>query len=162
MKLALRFAGLQILLGCATALAAAAQLSPIDEAAAFRAAGFRFKAGQWHACDDPTPPYAPGVVREVRDLNGDGLPEAVLTEGSAYCYGNAGVSYSLVSKQADGSWRLVTTDTGIATFLPTRGAEGWPDIEVGGPGACFPVMRWNGRAYLLQRHQFQGKPCRAD
>jgi hypothetical protein len=37
---------------------------------------------------------------------------------------------------------------------------GWPDISVGGPGFCFPVMRWNGRAYVRRRMEYDGKPCK--
>ena len=40
-------------------------------------------------------------------------------------------------------------ETGIPMFLAERGAENYPDIEVGGPGACFPVERWNGQSYRL-------------
>ena len=37
--------------------------------------------------------------------------------------------------------------------------DGWPDIQVGGPGFCFPVLRWNGKEYILNRHEYEGKPC---
>ncbi|MCB1965197.1 MAG: hypothetical protein KDI64_03840 [Candidatus Accumulibacter sp.] len=143
-----------------TVLGSPLTLSAADEAAAFKAAGFTLKDKRWQACDDPTPGYTPGAISEVRDLNGDGQPEAVITEGGTFCYGNTGVGYSLVSKQANGSWKLVTSGTGIITFLSTTGVGGWPDIEIGGPGFCFPVERWNGRKYALQRHQYEGKPCR--
>ena len=161
MKPTLLLAGAPLILFCASVLGAPAKLSPADEAAAFRAAGYKLKGKQWRACDDPTPSYTPGAVAEVRDLNGDGLPEVVLTEGSSYCYGNTGAAYSLVGKQADGSWKRIAQGTGILTFLSTKGVGGWPDIEIGGPGFCFPVERWNGRNYALQRHHYEGKPCRA-
>jgi hypothetical protein len=66
----------------------------------------------------------------------------------------------LVSKQADGSWKRIAAAQGIPTFLGTKGAGDWPDIEVGGPGFCFPVQRWNGREYVLHHHSYEGKPCR--
>jgi len=135
-------------------------LPPPDESAAFRAAGFEQAGGEWRACGDPgTASYTPGEISQVLDLNNDGLPEAVLTEGSAFCFGMTGMGYSLVSKQADGSWRLLDGRGGIPTFLGTRGKDGWPDIEVGGPGFCFPVLRWDGTEYKVDRHQYQGKPC---
>lgn len=153
---------LPVLLACASAAVAQTSLSRADEAAAFKAAGYTLQGKQWRGCDDPSPSYTPGAIQEVRDLNGDGLPEAVITEGSGYCYGNTGAGYNIVSKQANGSWKSVSNGPGMVTILTTKGANGWPDLEVGGPGFCFPVMRWNGRVYALQRHQYEGKPCRPD
>jgi hypothetical protein len=102
----------------------------------------------------------PGAIESVRDLNGDGRPEAVVTESSMFCYGNTGVGFALVSKQAAGNWKMVTSGPGIANFLDTGGTAGWPDVEIGGPGFCFPVMRWNGKDYVLHRHQYEGKACK--
>lgn len=136
-------------------------LTAADHAAAFRAAGFKFIGGKWSACGDPgTPSYSPGQIETVRDLNGDGRPEAVITEGGTYCFGMTGTGYTVVSKRADGTWKRITNGTGIPNFLATKGVGGWPDIEVGGPGFCFPVERWNGKAYVLNRHQYDGKPSR--
>jgi hypothetical protein len=153
-------AALCAMLACAASLAAAASLSPADEAAAFKAAGFKQQGKQWRACDDPTASYTPGALQEVRDLDGDGRPEAIIVEGGTFCYGNTGAGYSLVSQQANGRWKLITSGTGILTVLATKGAGGWPDLEIGGPGFCFPVERWNGREYVLHRREYEGKPCR--
>lgn len=140
---------------------AQAALSTADRAAAFEAAGFKLEGGQWSACGDPgSESYTPGEIETVRDLNGDGRPEAVIVEGSAACFGNAGTGYTIVSKQRDGKWKLITGSPGIPTFLATKGTGGWPDIEIGGPGFCFPVERWDGKEYVFNRHQYEGKPCR--
>lgn len=144
---------------------AQARLTPADETAAFRAAGFKKVGRQWKSCDDSDAgSYTPGTVEQVRDINGDGLPDAVITEGSAMCYGMTGQSFWLVSKQAGGTWKLVFNEVAVPTFLPRRAAPGvsggWPDVELGGPGFCFPVWRWNGSAYALNRFQYEGKPCR--
>jgi hypothetical protein len=162
MRRASTFACLVCLVGFATGPALAqAQLTRAEQAAAFRAAGFSQSGGQWRACGDPgSAGYTPGTIEAVRDLNGDGRPEALITEGSGACFGHAGTGFSLVSQQPDGGWRLITGGPGIATVLDTRGVAGWPDIEVGGPGFCFPVERWNGRAYVRHRHQYEGRPCR--
>ncbi len=142
--------------------AAAKPLPSADETAAFRAAGFTKRDGKWRSgCDDPgTASYSAGSLDKVTDLNGDGLPEAVLAEGGTYCYGDVGQGYWLVSKLASGSWKLMTSGTGMPVFLGTTGADGWPDISVGGPGFCFPVERWDGREYKLQRWEYEGKPCK--
>lgn len=136
-------------------------LSAADQAAAFRAAGFRLARGKWRNCDDPgTAGYAAGAIEQARDVDGDGLPDAVVTEGSTFCFGMTGTGFAVVSKQPGGAWKLITQSEGVATFLPRRAAKGWPDLEIGGPGFCFPVHRWNGRAYVQNRYQYQGRPCR--
>jgi hypothetical protein len=142
--------------------AAPGTLSAADEAAAFKAAGFTRRGKVWRSdCDDPgTPSYTPGRVEEVADRNGDGQPDVLITEGGSYCYGNTGQGYWLVARQSDGGWLLMTRNTGMPSFLKTTGAQGWPDISVGGPGLCFPVQRWNGREYKLQRWEYDGKACK--
>ncbi|MFP5403517.1 MAG: hypothetical protein ACLGG2_02365 [Gammaproteobacteria bacterium] len=35
-----------------------------------------------------------------------------------------------------------------------------PDISIGGPGFCFPVVRWNGKACALHRCEYAGKRCK--
>lgn len=149
-----------LLLLSAPLAAEPAQLSAADQAAAFKAAGFTLKGKRWQMCDDPTPTYTPGNIDSVRDLNGDGRPEAVITEGGTYCYGHAGSGFSVVSQQANGSWKLMSSGTGIPDFLATKGSGGWPDLQVGGPGFCFPVLRWNGREYAPHRQEYEGKPCK--
>ena len=141
---------------------AGTSLSAAEQTAVFKAAGFKLKGKEWLSCDtgDSGAPYDPGVIGEVRDLNGDGRPEAVVTEGGSYCYGNTGTGFTLLSKQANGSWRVITGNTGIPEFLKTRGKDGWPDISVGGPGFCFPVERWNGKTYELNRFEYEGKHCK--
>jgi len=160
MKICMLIATAAILSCSVTARSAPSSLSPVDQASAFKAAGFTLKGKQWRNCDDPAPSYSPGEVAEVRDLNGDGRPEALITEGGTYCFGSTGAGYTLVSKQADGSWKKITSGTGVPTFLTVKGKDGWPDIEVGGPGFCFPVEHWNGREYALNRYQYEGKSCR--
>lgn len=107
-------AALALTLGAATAHAAG-QLGAADRAAAFKAAGFTQKGPQWRRCDDPSAGYEPGTIAEARDLNGDGRPEAVITEGGSQCYGSTGAGYSLVSKQAGGGWKLMSQGTGMLT-----------------------------------------------
>jgi hypothetical protein len=159
MRATVLIASLSFCISCSAAAQTA--LSPADEAAAFRAAGFTRTADQWQACGDPgTASYTPGAIDSVADLNGDGRPEAFVSEGSTFCFGSTEVGYALVSKQADGSWKLITGGPGIPTPLATKGTGGWPDLEIGGPGFCFPVERWNGREYQLNRLQYEGKSCK--
>jgi hypothetical protein len=69
-----------------------------------------------------------------------------------------GVDHRLVARQR--AWKLIANGTGMVSFLDTRGAGGWPNLEVGDPGSCFPVERWNGKEYKLQRYEYEGKPCK--
>lgn len=143
-----------------SALAAPGELRPADEAAAFKAAGFKQHGKSWKSCADSSANYVPGAIEQVQDLNGDGQPEAIITESGSSCYGDTGVGYALVSKQANGSWKLITRGIGILTVLPTKGKDGWPDLEIGGPSFCFPIERWNGSTYKQYRLQYAGKPCK--
>lgn len=143
--------------------APAAQSAAARDAAIFRAAGFKQTKRGWESgCDDPSAgaAYGAGAIEQVKDLNGDGRPDAVVIESGSYCYGNTGQAFWLVSQQANGTWKLLYNETGIAEFLATKGVGGWPDISVGGPGFCFPVVRWNGTAYKLNRNAYEGKACR--
>ena len=136
-------------------------LTAAERAAAFRAAGFKLQRGKWSACGDPgTAAYTPGTIELAADLNGDGRPEALMSEGSSYCFGATEVGYWLVTKRADGGWTLLSQGQGMATPLTSRGIANWPDLQIGGPGFCFPVLRWNGRAYVQNRFEYEGKRCR--
>src|SRR3546814_2334843 len=64
-----------------------------------------------------------------------------------------GQGYALLSKQPNGGWRMMDGGQGIPEFLATKGAGGWPDISIGGPGFCFPVVRWNGKEYAIHRSE---------
>jgi len=157
----MRTAVVLVCLSLAAPAAAQTALSPADQAAAFTAAGFKRVAGQWRACEDPgTDSYGPGTIDQVTDLNGDGRPEAIIAESSGFCYGMQGSGYMLVGKQADGSWKLITSGSGMLSPLQTRGTGGWQDLEIGGPGFCFVVARWNGREYLFNRYEYDGKACK--
>ena len=142
---------------------AAAAPTGAEEAAIFKAAGFIQRDREWRTKDCEGlegSSYSPGKLDEYRDLNGDGRPEAVVSEGSGICYGNAGTHFWLMSQQAGGGWKLMLSETGIPDFLATKGDGGWPDVSVGGPGFCFPVLRWNGSTYENNRSEYQGRPCK--
>lgn len=137
---------------------AAATLSAPERTAVYIAAGAKRRGSGWAICTDDA--NAVARIDSVSDLNGDGRPEAVVSEDGSYCNGGAETGFALVSKQANGKWRLMVSMSGMPEFMNTKGAGGWPDISVGGPGFCFPVLRWNGRNYVNQRREYDGKPCR--
>ena len=116
------------------------------------------RGARWKICAEDLD--ASARIEKIADLNGDGRPEAIVSEDGSYCHGAAGTGFMLLSQQADGKWKPIVTMDGIPELLTTRGAGGWPDISVGGPGFCFPVLRWNGRVYANHRREYEGKPCR--
>jgi hypothetical protein len=119
----------------------------------FKAANFKKTKNGWAGnCNQ-------GEIIIYKDLNGDGHKDAVIQDSSSMCYGNTGVGYYIVSQQKDGKWKKIFSDSGIPTFLKTKGKDGWPDIENGGPGFCFAVYRWNGKEYVFNRREYQGKAC---
>jgi hypothetical protein len=142
--------------------ASAAAPTPAVDRAIYRAAGFTWSKGAWRSdCGDPgTLSYSGGTIERIGDLNGDGLPEVLVIEGGTYCYGNTGTGFWLLAGQPGGKWKLMLRTMGMAEVLKTRGAANWPDILVGGPGFCFAVRRWNGKAYVLNRFEYEGKRCR--
>jgi hypothetical protein len=62
----------------------------------------------------------------------------------------AGVQLDLLIKGKDGKWASQFGFPGMYTILETKNL-GFPDIEIGGPGTCFPVWRWNGKSYALHK-----------
>ena len=137
-----------------------AQLSPAEQASIMTAAGYRRVGKAWKGCEGSSSVDKDGV--EIRDLNGDGRPEAVITASGYECYGNAGQGFAVL-RAVPGGWKTMAEETGIPTSLNERGARGYPDIEIGGPGVCFPVERWNGKSYRVgggRTDDDEGKPCK--
>jgi hypothetical protein len=147
----------------ALVVATAISVPPAEQAAIFTAAGFKRHGAAWKTdnCDGmESESYSPGEIDTYRDLNGDGRPEAIVIEGGAICYGNTGMYFWLVSKQANGTWKPITDALAMPEFLRTKGVGGWPDIYMGGPGFCRSVLRWNGKAYVQNRFEYDGKRCK--
>lgn len=86
---------------------------------------------------------------EVKDLNGDGQPE-VFTKRFGGMFGMAGVEIQLYVKAQNGKWISQFGFPGDYKILSAK-SGGYPDIEIQGPGTCFPVWRWNGSAYAIHK-----------
>jgi hypothetical protein len=141
----------------AGASGAANDLTVANRAAIYQAAGLTKKGPDWVGCEGHT--TASIEKDDVRDINGDGQPDAIITESGSYCYGNTGQGFHLLTKTPGGAWKLLYSNTGIPTFLETR-ANGWPDVEIGGPGFCFPILRWTGNTYDFHRnHEYEKGAC---
>jgi hypothetical protein len=89
----------------------------------------------------------------LRDLNGDGTSEVFVLFGNACLSGFAGSSLALYIKDASGKYQVnLGFPAGGYDVLETKNA-GYPDLQIGGPGFCHPVWRWNGKTYDFLRNQ---------
>jgi hypothetical protein len=143
------------------ATAPAKGLTADDRTAIFRAAGATKTSFGWSLCPEDSLREA-ATIEEKGDLNGDGRPDVVVVQSGTFCYGMTGMGFALVSKQANGSWQTVpgAGGQGIPEFLTTKGTGGWPDIEIGGPGFCFPIWRHGPRGYDFHRQkEYQAGAC---
>ena len=86
---------------------------------------------------------------EAVDLNGDGQLE-VLTQEFGSCFGRAGVQMNLFIKDKGGKWQPQFGFPGSPKILEAKN-HGFPDIEVLGPGTCFPVWRYDGKQYDIAK-----------
>lgn len=136
-------------------------LSTADRDALFRAAEMQpIGGGKWTGCVDDSSGRSEAQVAMVQDINGDGRPEAMIRDGGTYCNGMAGVNSTVLTRDASGAWRIIYSNQGFVNFLVSRGTDGFPDIEAGLPGFCFPYFRWNGQEYeMIARLSDEGKAC---
>lgn len=141
-------------------MAEAAALTPAQREALFRAAGMQPVGERWTGCPDDDSGQSTAEITMVRDLNGDGRPEAAIADGGTFCNGHAGMSSTVLTQDADGSWSVVYRNQGFVNFLISRGTDNFPDIEAGLPSFCFPYFRWNGTDYAkIAQLDEAGRAC---
>jgi len=95
---------------------------------------------------------------EQRDINADGVKELIvksfpaqLGNGVTGCYGMTGQNIYLMTS-LNGAWINLTGhagDDGFSFVFHPREPGEMPDIEVTGPGFCFPIQRFYKGAYNL-------------
>jgi len=120
--------------------------SPAELKAIYAAVGLKERKGK--VLDDCEQPVWPKI--DFVDLNGDDQAEVFVFVSSS-CYGAAGGQLSLLIKDNSGRWKSnLGFPAGGYKVLSTKN-KGYPDIEIGGPGFCFPVWRWNGTKYDIHK-----------
>jgi len=87
------------------------------------------------------------------DLNGDGVEEVLVQAGNSCTSGMTGTSATLFIK-IDGRYQTQLGFPGIVEPLKTK-HKGYADLQIGGPGFCFPVWVWDGKAYVHDRNEPQ-------
>jgi hypothetical protein len=139
-----------------------AALSSSEQDAIMRAVGLTRSGAVWKGCEGTSEADAKSV--EIKDINHDGRPEAVVTD-SGMCYGNTGQEFTIL-RATPGGWAQMMQTIGIPIYLKARGVDGYPDIMVGMPGTCFGVDRWNGSEYKYIGSRYDSKdpdsakPCK--
>lgn len=129
------------------------QISTKETSQIFKAAGFKKTKYGWEGnCDI-------GEITTYKDLNGDGLKDAIISDADSTCYGREMVGYHIISQQKKGIWKIIVENRGTPTFLDTKGKDGWPDLINAGSGFCFAVFRWDGQEYKVHRYEYEGKAC---
>lgn len=87
-----------------------------------------------------------------RDINGDGVNELIVyttVSGASGCVGQAGQEIDLLIPDGNGGWsRHFGFDAHGLNFYDRPGSE-WPDVEISGPGFCFPIWRHHDGGYGL-------------
>jgi hypothetical protein len=146
----------------------ASSLSPNDYDTIMKTAGFKKFGKVWAADADSAKEGCSAGIDDsqfasepsIRDLNGDGNPEVVVSDSGLYCYGNTERGFAIVSWTGS-NWKPLLNSAGIPMFVPRKGSP-WPDIEIGGPGFCFHRVRWSGKGYSGDGGWFyDGKPCKS-
>lgn len=137
-------------------------LSAAERNAIFKAAGVRqVGGGKWTGCVEDPSGHSFAQLALYNDVNGDGRPEAAILDHGSYCNGFVGVRSTVMTRTSGGTWKIMLTSQGFVNFLVSRGADNFPDIEIGMPGFCFPYRRWNGTEYpIVAMLDDNGKPCR--
>jgi len=138
-----------------------AALSAAERETLFRAAGKQpVGGGKWTACTDDPSGFSEATVTLVRDLNGDGRPEAVVGDSGSFCNGHVGMNSTVLTQEESGAWRVIYGNQGFVNFLVSRGVDNFPDIETGLAYSCFPYFRWNGSEYTkIAQLDEQGRTC---
>jgi len=149
-------------------------LPPEDHTAILRAAGFTNPHGdnQWTYGEDGCDSVW-AEVEEVRDINGDGRPDAVVKADDDQCLGMNQRLVILLTRAANG-WTVVTEFRqrfAVHAFYARPGIA-WPDIEIfdGMTGeqkpdgdieasGCERFLRWNGREYIDGGTSQNGQVC---
>lgn len=133
---------------------AAGQVTPADQRAIFAVLDLKVAPDGKGFLDTLCEQPADATV-ELRDMNGDGKEEVLVVYGNTCTSGMAGASVILFIKNAAGKYEANLGFPGVTADPKPEKSQGYPDLLIGGPGFCFPVWRWDGKAYDFSRNEPQ-------
>ncbi len=85
------------------------------------------------------------------DLNKDGKEEIFVVFGNTFTSGHAGSSVTVFIKNGSGGYTPNLGFPGMGPDVLGTVNQGYPDLLIGGPSFEYPVWRWNGKEYTLNR-----------
>jgi hypothetical protein len=118
-----------------------------------RVLGVRLSAGGSLVDSTCGQPVMPSI--RFPDLNGDGVPEVVVESGNGCTSGMAGTSVWAFVRDPQGRFQPNLGFPGMIAEIRTAAEGEFPELLIGGPGFCFGVWRWDGRAYVHARNEPQ-------
>ena len=83
------------------------------------------------------------IAMVLRDLNGDGHPEVIVSEGNGCLYGMRGVVTHFLAADAQGNWREILHGDGDSYEIKPAKPGTWPTILPGVMGFCYPVYDYS-------------------
>lgn len=101
--------------------------------------------------DNQSADYPFDILVYPTDLNKDGTEEIFITYGNSFTSGLTGSNVQLFIRDAYGDWHPQLGFPGVTPDALGTGNLGYPDLLIGGPGNIFPVYRWNGKIYDINR-----------
>lgn len=132
------------------------KLSPAEQAEIYGKLGLKVGEGGKTLVDEACGQEVSSEV-QIKDLNGDGVDEVLITYGNSCMSGMAGSSVVLFIKDKTGHYQSQLGFPGVIAEVRPAKAGGYPDLLIGGPGFCFPVWHWDGKAYVHLRDEPQEK-----
>lgn len=91
-----------------------------------------------------------------KDINGDGVNEIEVASGveqlgtgAIACFGGAGQDIYLLISDGKGGWQTEFGYDAASLGYHSRGKGLFPDVEITGPGFCFPIWRYFNGQYAI-------------
>lgn len=136
------------------------KLTQAEKETIFNELGFQVSAGGL-TLEDPEcgPVY---MNTQIVDLDDKGSQDVVVLGGNLCTSGGTGASVWLFVKDKTGHYRKNLGFPAASANVMKDTRNGYHDLSFGGPGKCYPVWKWNGKAYQFNKSiNDAGQACSA-